>query len=302
MAARREFVSIRFRLYFLLVLIPVGVFVLVRDLAGLTNSLSEPVAIALALAGICGMIVFFPFLILLVWKNSALADKELERQLIGICRQNRLGISRIRVWKTGNQVINAVVVGFVPRLRMILLSDGLLRQFESSEIEAVLRHEAGHIRLWHLPTRMIFMLLPLVALAIGDPVSLKLSDATSLSSTGLLYLLVLSSYGVYLSLVIRWLSHQMEHEADMYSIRADLDSMSGDWPVSHERVEDMKNATATPGRQCPCGVRAEFVIPPQYPPSNRFSEPGAIFGAGGRKIQNGIRASSPHSRGTGAGG
>ncbi len=241
--ARREFVSVRFRLYFLLVLIPVGVFVLLKDLTNLLSGLPEPLAILIAVISLAGLIAIFPLLILMIWKNGAVEDLEFEQRLLDICRQNRLSIASIRVWQTGNQIVNAVVIGVLPRFRMILLSDGLLNQFAPAEIEAVIRHEAGHIRLWHLPTRMLFMLIPLLVLAIGDPEFLRWSDDPSaIYSIGLSYLLVLLTYGIYLQIVMRWLSHQMEFEADMHAIQRGPAGAQCDPAICDHQAQDMIDA------------------------------------------------------------
>ena len=51
----------------------------------------------------------------------------------------------ILLWHTENNMGNAAVVGLVPRLRYILLSDLLLETMDDRQIEAVFAHEIGHI-------------------------------------------------------------------------------------------------------------------------------------------------------------
>lgn len=249
MRPRLEFISIRFRLYFLLILLPISLFVLARDLATLSTALSESVAALLFGIGLVAMIVVFPLLILFIWKTSQITPLNLRNELLSICKQNHLRVWDVRRWNTSNQVINAVVVGMVPRFRLILLSDGLLSHFETNEIQAVLRHEAGHIRLWHLPTRLLFMALPLLALAICDFRGFSfhpVASANLLDWLGPTTLLPLVGLATYVLLTTMWLSHQMEYEADIYSIQSDSESPASDSKTTSaicpHRAGDMQGA------------------------------------------------------------
>jgi hypothetical protein len=58
------------------------------------------------------------------------------------------GVSRTRSvrWNTGRQSFNAMVAGFVPPLRTLLLSDRLLDELPKSQIAMVVLHEAAHLR------------------------------------------------------------------------------------------------------------------------------------------------------------
>ena len=96
----------------------------------------------------------FPFLLLFVWRNKKIDNAELRAELIHTCYQHRLHIHDIRIWITGNQIINALVAGILPRFRIILLTDSLVKLFPRNELLAIVRHEAGHLRLWHLPIRI----------------------------------------------------------------------------------------------------------------------------------------------------
>ena len=48
------------------------------------------------------------------------------------------------LWRTGDLVANAAIVGFGPRQRSVLLSDALLRRLHPRELAAVFCHEIGH--------------------------------------------------------------------------------------------------------------------------------------------------------------
>ena len=244
--SRSAFVSIRFRVYFLMVLVPVAIVVLVKDLAPWVDTLSPEFRWALYGAAGLAMLGGFPFLLLLMLKTSRIKSAELKSKLLETCRLHRLRVHDIRVWKTDNQIVNALVAGVVPRLRVILMSDALLNCFPRNELLAILRHEAGHLRLWHLPTRIGFGVLPLLALAIDErnahgaiaSVESMLAETGLPAGTGLALLMLL--YAAYAFFGLSWLSHQMEYEADIYACQQK--TASGSTNVSTEQASDMSDA------------------------------------------------------------
>jgi Zn-dependent protease with chaperone function len=64
----------------------------------------------------------------------------------------------LRVWPTGGWLANAAIVGFLPRLRLVLLTDGLLMGLRRPELLAVLAHELGHARRHHVLLYTLFSL------------------------------------------------------------------------------------------------------------------------------------------------
>ena len=139
------------------------------------------------------------------------------------------------------QVVNAIVAGVVPGFRVILLSDGLLKRFPQHEVEAILRHEAGHLKLWHLPTRLLSTALPLLALSIVEFRHLQGMSAIDFWFQPLGMTLLALGAG-YLWFATRWLSHQMEFEADLYSIYVQDSALPDGNSRFVERAEDMADA------------------------------------------------------------
>ena len=78
---------------------------------------------------------------------------DLREQLVATAENAGVSIRDFFVWRTAGSLVNAAVVGFLGRGRYVLLTDSLLRHFTTREIQAVLLHEAGHVRRWHLPLR-----------------------------------------------------------------------------------------------------------------------------------------------------
>ena len=219
---RIGYVSIRFRIYLLLTLIPISVAVLSKDLAPWLDSLSNPQRIGVCLVTAIAMLTGFPSLLLLIWKNESVEDK-LKSRLLKTCNEHRLYVQDIRIWKTGNRITNAVVAGFLPYLRIILLSDGLVSSFPQHELFAVVRHEAGHLKLRHLPIRLVFIILPLIVFALDEHKPhgiLNSLDAYLVHlglPTGSGVATIATAYLVYLLACIPMICRPMEFEADIYA-------------------------------------------------------------------------------------
>ena len=241
---RIRFVSLRVRVHSLLVLVPVAMAILVRDLLPTLEQQSVPVQ--LGAYGLMGLLVAVvaPFMLMMVWKTTKLTDS-LGQWLEGCCEELQLKIWSVRIWQTNSQIINALVIGLLPRLRVILLSDTLVEEFPRNELKAVVRHEAGHIQLGHLPIRMAAILLPLVALAVDEQNAIGATAGLKqvLLAGGIPVwwgLVVLCTlYFVYLFTVLAWLSHNMELEADLYACR----NFEGDGPAfCSEATQNMSDA------------------------------------------------------------
>ncbi len=220
---RLGYVSLRFRVYFLMTLIPITFVVLARDVSPWIESLDPWYRLATGGALFSGLLAGSPFLILLIWKNRSLEETELKEAVHATCKANHLKMYDIRVWKTDGQVVNALVAGMLPKFRIMLLSDALIKHFPKQELLAVIRHEAGHVRLFHLPTRVGFVAMPLLALAIDEGNTngiIQWANAMFASlgcpaETGLFILLAI--YILYAIVGFSWISHKMEFEADIYA-------------------------------------------------------------------------------------
>ena len=70
-------------------------------------------------------------------------------------------VREMLLWRTHSGVTNAAVLGILPRMRYILLTDGLVEQLPSEQVEAVMAHEVAHVRRHHMPWLIICGLAPL---------------------------------------------------------------------------------------------------------------------------------------------
>jgi Zn-dependent protease with chaperone function len=170
--------------------------------------------------------IFMPLSLLVLWNNQAIDDPELKKMLLQISKENQIQELGFRYWHTGHQLPNAAVVGFIPRLRLVFLSDALLSRFPFNEIEAIVRHEAAHIQLRHAIWRMGFMCLPIFAAMFHQTHLVQLESFQFRISQGQEDLTVTVApvwVAFLLSVVVigwisnRWLNHQLEFQADIYS-------------------------------------------------------------------------------------
>ena len=217
---RKEFVSIRFRLYVLVLVVPLLLAVAVNDLASTVWQSGPVAATVLIVVGGLSTLALLPTLAGVPWKLAAPSHDvgEVIRQEL---RQFSLVGPKIRVWDTGNQIINAAAVGMVPWFRQLWISDRLICLFPEVELRAIVRHEVAHLQLGHAAIRSAVLLMPVAMVSLvgwlrwGDPVAVEKivscvgGSVLEVSATmSILYLL-------YAVVAVRSLSHTFEYEADM---------------------------------------------------------------------------------------
>ncbi|MEM7782445.1 MAG: M48 family metalloprotease [Planctomycetota bacterium] len=260
---RFRFVKIRIQVYLFIVLIPILAGVLFKDALLWVQTLSTVEQLVVGLFIVVLTACLSPMMFRWLWNSESLTS-HLRNPLERICRDNHLKIQDIRVWKTGSQIVNALVVGFVPRLRFVLLSDRLIEHFQDNEICAIFRHEMAHLKRYHLPIRSGFILLPIVMLAISEFtgqgwVATKfdsLCDQISIAESGRI-LIGGSIYLAYLIVTLAWLSRGMEFESDLVSCYSKRDSK-----FDAVQANDMSDALLRLVSYCPDQLQRRTLFHP----------------------------------------
>lgn len=167
-----------------------------------------------ALIGISAALVLLvsPVLLRYLWVTRPLPSGPLRDRLEALCRRVGLRYREILVWESQGLVVNAAVMGLIPRVRYVLLSDGLLGAMTPMQIEAVFGHEAGHVRRHHLLYFGVFALLSM--LLVGGLLE-YLSRAAGLSAN-MLQLIALVSMLLIWGLAFGYISRKFERQADLY--------------------------------------------------------------------------------------
>lgn len=158
-----------FRLQILFTLVPVLAIGLVRDVAGLilnhygsaTGGTADAV---MTLTATGGVFLLSPELLRRVLPTQPLPSSELRERLEALCDRLHLRYREILLWRTHHTLDNAAVMGIVPQVRYILLSDLLISTMTQEQIEAVFAHEAGHVKHRHMTWYLIFFVTLVLAL------------------------------------------------------------------------------------------------------------------------------------------
>jgi STE24 endopeptidase len=101
------------------------------------------------------LIVVAPILILPLFnKFQPLTEGTLRERLFALAKRTDFKARDIEIMDGSRRSrhANAFFTG-LGRFRKIVLFDTLVNQLEEAELEAVLAHEIGHFRLWHIPKR-----------------------------------------------------------------------------------------------------------------------------------------------------
>ena len=127
------------------------------------------------------------------------------------------------------------------------MSDLLLKSFPRHELKAVLSHEAGHVRMNHLPIRIGFLLLPALAMVcLESDHNQTLQSLINATSTQISFRINASAilglvFVGYVCAITCWLSRNMEFEADLYAVGAFGSVSKGNddkWPNAAQAMSD----------------------------------------------------------------
>jgi STE24 endopeptidase len=172
-----------------------------------------------------------PFLIILVAGSEILRrilitepmpPSPLRDRLEEICRRNRIGIRDVLLWHTRHQMGNAAVIGLVPQVRYILMSDLLVETLSDEQIEAVFAHEMGHVRHRHLFWLVAVIYGMLIAIDgpgqwLGNQLAIALHHIW-IPETGQTVVLTLLALGAFTG-VFGIVSRRFERQADVFAAR-----------------------------------------------------------------------------------
>jgi STE24 endopeptidase len=172
------------------------------------------------------LVVFFPCLLRYVWRTRPLEHGSLRQRLEDTARRAGLKVREILVWQTGGYMVNAAVTGFLPGLRYVLLSDGLLAQLSEEQIEAVFGHEVGHVRHRHLALRLLAMALPvslcLLYAQLYPEAAARLGRLAGYAEDGdpvRSGLAAVAAMAVYVWAAFGWYCRVLEGQADLFGCR-----------------------------------------------------------------------------------
>ena len=180
------------------------------------------------------VVLFFPPLVRRLWGCKKLPDGYLKDRLNAFCATQNFSADFFLWPLFEGQVLTAAVMGIVPGLRYILLTPALIETMSREELEAIIAHEIGHVKKYHLLLYVFllsgFSLLagmlaePLVYLLLSQDFFNKMilksgiaaeSILTVVGAVPLLFFLLL-----YFRLVFGYFIRNFERQADLFSLVA----------------------------------------------------------------------------------
>ncbi len=137
---------------------PIMLWMLVEDLSsGGMPALVEIKLMAVAPVFFIGLYLISPRLFNWAWRAEDSQDAVLEGAIKKMSERAETPVSGIKIWDTFNEPIpNAAVAGLSARYRFVYITRYLLSIFSAEQVESVVAHELGHLRLGHVLTYMLY--------------------------------------------------------------------------------------------------------------------------------------------------
>ncbi len=213
----------------LFVLVPMLLIVLARDLieqheAGLRDWAQRlagrphagiqyvPDLLMGASAGLVALVA--PVLLRYIWITRPLPPGPLRDRLVTLAREIGLRFREILVWHSGGLVVNAAVMGVIPPLRYVLITDAMIEQLDEVRIEGVFGHEAGHIRRHHIAFFLLYAFASACLITVVQGRTHGWStQAQQIAIAGLGLVLTLKW-----TVVFAWISRNFERQADLFGV------------------------------------------------------------------------------------
>jgi STE24 endopeptidase len=162
---------------------------------------------------------FAPVMLRHVLRTRRLPEGALRVRLSGLAQRTGVSFSEVLVWDTRSTSANAMVMGIIPGVRYVLLSDLLIQSMPDEEIEAVFAHELGHIVHRHTAWYVAFLFFGALLLEWLDVPARwlegsawHLSEGWEAVSAAATFAILLSTFGA--------ISRRFEKQADVFAARS----------------------------------------------------------------------------------
>jgi len=214
----REFLGNNIRHHLLFILVPIGIIILLTDVLDLyvrplpIFATAKWAVDAAQLGATFGVFLLAPLIIVRIWRTEPLGDTPLRRDLEAMCTRMGLRFREILVWKSGGVIANAGVVGLLPAVRYVLLSDALLAEMSPKHIRAIFAHEAGHVVHKHILFSVMFVMLVVVFSILATTVLTGLGVLTSQWQGEMV---ALAMVALSFAFGFGWVSRRFERQSDV---------------------------------------------------------------------------------------
>ncbi|MCC6284557.1 MAG: M48 family metalloprotease [Phycisphaerales bacterium] len=170
---------------------------------------------AVRFAGAAAILLLVPVLQRRILPTTPFGPGPLRDAVRDLAARHGPAMHHLLIWRTGGRVAGACVIGLLPRVRAIVISDVLLESLSVREIEAVAAHEYGHVRHRHILwwSVALIAIVQWVRLAVGGAAAISGTNADE--SWGVVPASVLA-IGAGL-LAFGWVSRRFEWQADAFA-------------------------------------------------------------------------------------
>lgn len=242
---------VRFQWQLLPILLPLLTVLTLRDVLEQSQtwqSLTWTLQIRI-LASASMMVVLLGFPIVIKWwlPSQPFSDSPFQHQLDSTARRLKLGLREVAEWQTQQRIANALVLGWLPGTRRILISDVLNWALTKPQLYAVFLHEAGHLKHHHLWWRLSVIILAGQILLLGSIATEREFKIVGPAVPPDMFLAIFGLVGLLLltGLLMGLVSRALEFEADGFALQQlkatdEQDSMCGE--SSANRLEDLVTA------------------------------------------------------------
>jgi STE24 endopeptidase len=206
----------------LFTLLPVLAILFVKDalllganVCGIDTTPGNVTEIVVSIAAVAIVFPMAPELLRRVLRTRRMAESDLRSKLANLFERTHIQCRDILVWETDSSVGNAMVMGIIPQMRYILLSDLMLQTMTDEQIEAVFAHEVGHIMHRHLAWNLVLALVATGVASFFDDCIKALHPPAWLSAD---LISTVTSLGTFVWL-FGFISRRFERQADVYAAR-----------------------------------------------------------------------------------
>jgi Zn-dependent protease with chaperone function len=180
---------------------------------------------------LCILVIFIPSLIQFWWECKPFEPSEKVAQMRQFLKEMGFKYAGLFRWSIfEGRMLTAAIMGFIPRLRYILVTDSLLETLSVEELKAVLAHEVGHAKYKHLAFYVIFLigyiflsygLIDVFTVLLASfPYFIKTVEEGS-NTVNTFYMAlsvpILLSMFIYFRFILGFFMRNFERQADLYS-------------------------------------------------------------------------------------
>ena len=202
----------------------------------------------LSFGGALTVFIIAPLIARFVLDLEPMPKGDLRERLLQLCKDHKVRVRGVMLWKTSGAMINGAVMGLVGRLRYIMLTDALLESMHARQVEAVMAHEIAHVKKHHMPWMIAALfasiLVPSVIFELGLRWWNAANDLPRYSPpSGWVEGGALAAIGIVAFFTFGWVSRRFERQADTFAAEHLSDIENRD----NETEENLTGAKAQPG-------------------------------------------------------